>query len=184
PRAATLASASGKLTPHRMAAGRTANSARMLSTCRLIHGSVTADGLIGQYGRDWLSTYDVHAIPTHSSNSHQPSASRGRVTRDAIADPTLLPMPRPNRKTARMSENVYVVAPKSSESSRVQITSAASAVKPDSAITTYTDDAPAARVASGSSSMESTPLYGATFERRSPPSATATLIATATYVAT
>src|SRR3954447_26101116 len=64
PRPATAASASGKLAPHRMAAGNTANSARTPSTCRLIHGFCTAEGLIGQYGSDWLMTYAGHAMPT------------------------------------------------------------------------------------------------------------------------
>ena len=45
-------------------------------------------------------------------------------------------MPSPMRKTARISEKVYAVAPKSSDSSRVQITSAPSAVRPDSAMAT------------------------------------------------
>src|SRR6185369_6462187 len=183
PRAATAASASGKLAPHRMADGSTAKSARTLSTCRLIQGLETADGLMGQNGSDWLSTYAVHAIEAQSSNWHQPSAVRGRARRDAMADPTLLPMPRPKRNTARMSENVYVVAPKSNESSRVQMTSAASAVNPDSAMTTYTPTAPVARAGLVSSSIESTPLYGATLAISRPPSATATLMATATYVA-
>ena len=44
--------------------------------------------------------------------------------------------PRPTRNAARISENVYVVAPKSSDRIRVQMTSAASAVIPDSAIAT------------------------------------------------
>ena len=74
-------------------------------------------------------------MQAQSASWHQPSAARGRATRDAMADPIVLPMPRPNRNTARISENVYVVAPKSSESRRVQITSAASAVNPDSAMT-------------------------------------------------
>src|ERR1043166_4538832 len=56
PRAATAASASGKLAPQRIAAGRTANIARTRSTWKLIHGFCTADGLIGQYGSDWLTT--------------------------------------------------------------------------------------------------------------------------------
>jgi hypothetical protein len=42
-----------------------------------------------------------------------------------------------------------VVAPKSSESNRVQMTSAAKAVIPDSAITTYTLAEPAARATRG-----------------------------------
>src|SRR5215475_1194372 len=70
PRAATAASASGKLAPQRMAAGSTANSARTLSTCRLIHGFWTADGLIGQYGSDPLITYAVHAMQTHNPTWH------------------------------------------------------------------------------------------------------------------
>jgi hypothetical protein len=45
-------------------------------------------------------------------------------------------MPRPIRNTARISENVYTVAPNSSERIRVQITSAASAVIPDRPIVT------------------------------------------------
>ncbi len=43
-----------------------------------------------------------------------------------------------------MIENVYTVAPSISPSSRVQITSAASAVAPESAIVTYTGHAPGA----------------------------------------
>ena len=77
---------------------------------------------------------------------HHASASFGCLTLRPSIEPTLLPMPSPNRNTARMSENVYVVAPKSNERSRVQMTSAASAVKPDNAMTRYTPNAPAARV--------------------------------------
>ena len=72
----------------------------------------------------------------HSRSWHQPSATRGRATRRASSDPIVLPMPRPTRNTARISENVYVVAPKSSDRMRVQTTSAPSAVMPDSAIAT------------------------------------------------
>jgi hypothetical protein len=43
-------------------------------------------------------------------------------------------MPRPTRKTARISENVYTVAPKCSDRIRVQTTSDPSAVRPESAI--------------------------------------------------
>ncbi len=43
-------------------------------------------------------------------------------------------MPRPNRKTARISANVYTVPPNNSDSRRVQITSDASAVAPDNPI--------------------------------------------------
>ena len=50
-----------------MAAGSTANSARTASTCKLIHGLVVADGLIGQYGSDWVSVYAVHAMQAQSA---------------------------------------------------------------------------------------------------------------------
>ena len=53
-------------------------------------------------------------------------------------------MPRPTRKTARISENVYAVAPKSSDSTRVHTTSEPSAVNPDNAIAMYTSRAPSA----------------------------------------
>ena len=69
-------------------------------------GSVEIDGLIGQYGSDCVSMYAVHAIAAQSSIWHQPSARRGRAIRPAIVEPMLLPMPRPSRKTARISENV------------------------------------------------------------------------------
>ena len=77
--------------------------------------------------------YAVHAIAAQSDSWHQASATRGRARLRASADPTLLPMPMPVRNTARISENVYVVAPKRSDRLRVQSTSAASAVIPDSA---------------------------------------------------
>ena len=47
-------------------------------------------------------------------------------------------MPRPIRNTARISENVYVDAPNNRLSTRVQLTCAAKAQKPDKAIATYT----------------------------------------------
>jgi hypothetical protein len=67
---------------------------------------VVIDGLIGQYGSDCVSMQAVHAIAPHSSIWHQPSASRGRAMRAAIEDPMLLPIPRPSRNTARISEKV------------------------------------------------------------------------------
>ncbi len=97
---------------------------------------VEIDGLIGQYGSDSVSMYAVQAMAAHSSIWHQPSARRGRAVRAAIDDPMLLPMPSPRRNTARISEKVYTVAPKSSESVRVQITSAPSAVRPERPIAT------------------------------------------------
>ena len=64
------------------------------------------DGLIGQNGSESVSMYEVHAIAAHSSIWHQPSARRGRSTRPASAEPMLLPIPSPKRKTARISEKV------------------------------------------------------------------------------
>ena len=137
-RARRAASASGKLAPQRMAAGSTANSARTPSTWKLIHGLVVADGLSGQYGSDCVS---VCTPPTPCRRTAAPGTSRararGRASRDAIADPALLPMPRPNRNDGQnQRKRVRRSRRKSSDSSRVQITSAASAVIPDSAITT------------------------------------------------
>src|SRR5262245_4690653 len=128
-------------------------------------------------------------MQTHSATWHHPSAARGRSSRDDSTEPALLPMPSPNRNTARMRENVYVLAPKRSDSIRVQITSAARAVMPDSAITTWTLVASAARAAlagadSAASYADSAASYGVAFAIASPTSATRTLMATATNVAT
>ena len=70
------------------------------------HGVVAIDGLIGQYGSDSVSMYAAQAIAPHSSSWHQPSAARGDALSRAISDPTVLPMPRPTRNTARISEKV------------------------------------------------------------------------------
>src|SRR5688500_12559446 len=112
----------------------------------------------------------------------------------ARIDPMLLPMPRPMRNTARISENVYVEAPNSRLSNRVQITCAANAQKPDNAIATYTATrCPSSGIGdwvlgiswglgiteSGRSAVERV------LAAKSNPSApTAKLIAAATYVAT
>src|SRR2546430_10936996 len=62
PGSATDASASGKLAPHRIAPGSTAQRHRTKSSWKLNHASVVIDGLTGQYGSDWVSMYAVHAI--------------------------------------------------------------------------------------------------------------------------
>src|SRR5439155_24350365 len=136
PGSAMEASARGKLAPHRIAPGSTAHSDRTRSSWKLNHGSVEIDGLIGQYGNDCVSMYAVQATAPHRAIWQTPSATRGRPTPRASAEPRLLPMPRPIKNTARIRENVYTVAPKSSERRRVHTTSAASAVIPDSAIVT------------------------------------------------
>ncbi len=70
-------------------------------------------------------------MPSTSSAWHQPSAVRALAVDRAITEPMLLPRPMPTRNPARISENVYVVAPSSSDRSRVHTTSAASAVAPE-----------------------------------------------------
>src|SRR6266404_3268898 len=65
PGAATAASASGKLAPHRIAAGSTAQKQRTRSSCIVYHGLVEIDGLIGQYGSESVSMKEVHAIAAH-----------------------------------------------------------------------------------------------------------------------
>ena len=84
----------------------------------------------------------VQAIAAARSNWHQPSANPGRTAWRASSDPKLLPMPRPTRNTARIMENVYTVAPSSSDSRRVQITSAPRAPAPDRAMVTCTGQKP------------------------------------------
>src|SRR5207247_8856619 len=106
PDGATEGSASGKLAPHRMAAGSTTQRQRARSSWKLNQGSVEIDGLIGQYGSDSVSMYADQAIAAHNSNWHAPSATRGRASPRESADPRLLPIPRPIRNTARISENV------------------------------------------------------------------------------
>src|SRR4029077_6324281 len=109
---------------------------RTRSSCSVNQGVVAMYGLIGQYGSDSVSSYADHAIAPPNSSWDHPRARRGDAMSRAIVAPAVLPMPRPTRNTARISANVYTVAPKCSERSRVQITSAESAVSPDNAIVT------------------------------------------------
>src|SRR3990172_12220653 len=62
PGEATEASASGKLAPQRIAAGSMAHSARTRSSCSTTQGSCDIDGLIGQYGSESVSMYEVQAM--------------------------------------------------------------------------------------------------------------------------
>ena len=107
-----------------------------MSSSIVNHGSVEMEGLMGQYGSESVRACAVQAIATHKRSWHEASVRRGRMRFRAAAEPMLLPMPRPIRNAGRISENVYTVAPKSSESIRVQMTSAPSAVIPERAITT------------------------------------------------
>src|SRR5688572_612144 len=121
---ATAPRASGKLIPQRMAPGSITQIARIRSSWKLNEIPVEIDGLIGQNGSDALVAYAAQASAMHNPTWHQPSAKRAFVPPRAIAAPRLLPMPRPTRNTARMSENVYVVAPRRSDNIRVQMTCA------------------------------------------------------------
>ena len=100
------------------------------------HGLEERVGLIGQYGRLRATMAAVQAMAAARHNWLQPSQKRGRGVPRAATDPALLPIPNPSRNTDRMIENVYTVAPSISESRRVQITSAPSAVSPDKAMVT------------------------------------------------
>ena len=103
---ATEASASGKLAPQRMAAGSIAHNERTRSSWKVNHGLLDVDGSIGQYGSDCVSMYADQAMAPASSICTQASARRGRAMLRDSAEPTLLPMPRPKRNTARISEKV------------------------------------------------------------------------------
>src|SRR5215831_817290 len=146
----TAASASGKLAPQSTAAGKTDQRQRTKSIWKVGVASIASPGLTGQYGRTFVIEYAAHAIAPVSSNWQTPSARRGFFAVRAMADPPVLPKPRPRRNAARISEKVYVVAPRSSDSRRVQTASAASAVAPESAMVTYTGHAPAGMIDSDS----------------------------------
>ena len=109
---------------------------RIKSSWNMNVGLIAIEGLIGQYGSELPVAYAAHASVTHSRSWHQPSTTRGCATRRASSAPTVLPMPRPTRNTARINEKVYAVAPNKSDSSRVHTTSAPSADMPDKAIAT------------------------------------------------
>ena len=113
------------------------------------------EGLIGQNGSESAVEYAAHAIATHNPSCTHPSAVFAFDTPRASAAPRLLPMPRPTRKTARISENVYAVAPNSSDNTRVHTTSDPSAVNPDNAIAMYTSRVPSADIGCGAGSDES-----------------------------
>src|ERR1700687_3174705 len=140
------------------------------------------DGLIGQYGSDLLRMTAVQAMAAHSSSWHHARAMRGRASPRPSAEPRLLPMPMPVRNTARMSENVYVVAPNSSDSVRVQRTSAASAVSPDSPMAMYTAHRSRGRDRSSGATADGS--YCVLRATSSATPATVTFSATATYVVT
>src|SRR4051812_45929640 len=122
----------------------------------------------------------VQATAAVRSHWHAPSATLADAARLAVTAPRPLPIPRPIRKTARMSENVYTVPPSISESSRVQTTSAPSADIPERAMARYTDHEPVMGLAAGSVVGGAAGSYRAVPERIRAIAATARLIAKAT----
>src|SRR5258707_12629434 len=106
PGAATAASASGKLAPHKQAGGRIAQRQRARSNWKVNQGLWERKGLIGQYGSDFERTHAVHAIAATRSIWQAPSASCGRIVRRARNAPPPLPSPSPPRNTATMMQNV------------------------------------------------------------------------------
>src|SRR5271165_5003134 len=89
----------------------------------------------------------VQAMAAVRSHWQAPSATCADAACRASNAPRLVPIPRPIRNTARIKENVYTVPPSTSESKRVQTTSAPSADIPESAIVKYTTQVPDARLA-------------------------------------
>src|SRR5215471_7159373 len=86
----------------------------------------------------------VQAMAAVRSHWQTPSATRADATRRARDAPTLLPIPRPVRNTARIKEKAYTVPPNINESRRVQTTSPPIADIPERAIARYTAQVPAA----------------------------------------
>src|SRR5262249_3980782 len=111
PREATDASASGKLAPHRIAAGNTTQSDRTRSSWKLNKGVLEIEGSIGHQGNDSVNIYAAQAMVAQSRTWHQARATRGRFIWWDSEEPIVLPIPRPIRKTATIIENVYTVAP-------------------------------------------------------------------------
>src|SRR5207302_2500367 len=113
--------------------GSTAQAERSKSVRNVGHGFTTVG--IGQYGRDLASTIAAAVTVAASKTWQIPKAVRGETRERATYDPAALPIPKPARKTARMIEKAYTMAPSIRERRRVQPTSASSAHSPDSAIT-------------------------------------------------
>ncbi len=115
-----------KLAPQRIAAGSTTQRQRTKSISKRDDGWLDKIGLTGQSGRISITEYAPQAIATMRRAWHHPSARRGLAAVRPMNAPMLLPMPSPARIAAMMSEKVYVVAPRRSDSKRVQSTSAPS----------------------------------------------------------
>jgi hypothetical protein len=70
------------------------------------HGLLESQGFTGQNGRESPRSTAAHTTARPASAWADASATRGCRRRRDIADPTLLPIPRPARNTARMIEKV------------------------------------------------------------------------------
>src|ERR1043166_2086756 len=82
---ATDARASGKLAPHKIAAGRTTQSERTRSNCIantavFETAGLEIEGSIGQYGSDSLSINAAHPIAAHSNTWHHARATLGLLS--------------------------------------------------------------------------------------------------------
>ena len=184
----TAASASGKLAPQSTAAGSTDQRQRTKSSWNVDVASTARPGLTGQYGSDLRSASTRSTRSRRVSSSwHTPSATPRllRRPRDDRADAAA--EPEPDAGTRRESARTCTSSPPSnSDNRRVQTTSAASAVVPDSAIATYTGHAPAERSSRSPARRRSRHPRRDTAVARARAmrsAATITLIATATYVA-
>ena len=103
---AAAASASGKLAPHRQAAGSTAQRQRARSIWNVSHGLKLSRGSTGQYGSHASMLNAAQAMAAARSAWHQPSRTSGSLPPREAIDPAPLPRPSPNRNTARTMENV------------------------------------------------------------------------------
>src|SRR6185436_12788775 len=92
-------------------AGSTAQRLRTRSTWKVNQGLLDRIGFTGQYGMESASMNAVQPTPAAARNWQTPRATRGLAMDRAISAPALLPIPNPTKNTARITENVYTVAP-------------------------------------------------------------------------
>src|SRR5689334_20845332 len=104
--AGKLASARGKLAPHKTAAGKMATAERPMSLRKSFQGPAVELRLPGQYGSESASMNAPQAIAAQSASWLAPSQNRGLFFILVVAETAPLPNPSPARKTPRMMENV------------------------------------------------------------------------------
>ena len=105
-RFASAANARGKLAPHKHALGNTTQMHFETSTWNVNHGPGDSDGFIGQFGNATAIMNAAHKMPSICKACATPNANCGRLSDRASAAPAALPMPKPPRNTARISEKV------------------------------------------------------------------------------